>query len=190
MSETQNPISSSNLSELKAGIEKALDDRKTVDARIDEIREAIYARLQEARELSDTVDKLTKSILPKKKEKFRWSFTVNWRKWWQLFLKFFLPVLVLIILVWFSMVHQFGNSANNTNLIMSQAEADLTRNAIELVIRDVDSGSYSSTAAALSALNAELPVRVRTDVLSQIGEPPIAELSKSLRDTVEKIKIQ
>ena len=58
-----------------------------------------------------------------------------------------------------------------SGLLMTQQEAQLVRNAIELVRDDVVEGRLTSTALTLQALSSLLPSRVRDAVLKELGTP-------------------
>ena len=60
--------------------------------------------------------------------------------------------------------HPFG-------LQMTQEEARLARQAIELVREDVVSGSLPTTALTVQALSSLLPTTVRDAVLNELGTP-------------------
>ena len=59
----------------------------------------------------------------------------------------------------------------SSELVMTETEARLTRQAIELVREDVVSGKLRSTDLTKRALSAELPESVRNRVLKALGEP-------------------
>ena len=98
---SQMAIPSAGLAELKAAFEKALEERKAVDVRIEEIRKAIGSRLQEAQSLNDAANNLSDAVLPKKTDQ-NTTFNVNISTVWQFFLKFILPALIMLGVLWFA----------------------------------------------------------------------------------------
>jgi len=56
---------------------------------------------------------------------------------------------------------------------MTEQEAKLVRQAIELVRDDVVYGALRTTASTLNALRGHLPSRVREAVMKEFGEPDI-----------------
>ena len=56
-------------------------------------------------------------------------------------------------------------------LVMTETEARLTRQAIDLVREDVVEGKLTSTALTLQALSSMLPSSVRDTVLKELGTP-------------------
>lgn len=73
---------------------------------------------------------------------------------------------------------------------VTQAQADLVRGAITLVLNDLERGTIQTTDAALDALSSELPGAVRESVLKAIGKPAIEELPGVLAKVSEKMKIK
>ena len=62
-------------------------------------------------------------------------------------------------------------SPSGSGLTMTQREAELTRNAIEMVREDVVSGRLRTTALTRQALSSMLPSNVRDTVLRELGTP-------------------
>ena len=77
-----------------------------------------------------------------------------------------------------------------TGLRMSAAEAKLTWQAIELVQKDLESGSIKTAELARSALSAELPVAVRDRVLAELGFPDIGGMRDALEVLSRKIEVR
>lgn len=98
---SQVAIPSAGLTELKTAFEKALEERKAIDARIEEIRKAIGSRLQEAQSLNDAANNLTEVVIPKKTDKESATFDISLPKVGQFFLKFILPALIMLGVLWF-----------------------------------------------------------------------------------------
>ena len=68
--------------------------------------------------------------------------------------------------------------------VMTEAEARLTRQAIELVRSDVVNGSLRSTELTREALSALLPRAVRERVLNELGNPDM-EFMRDALDVLE-----
>ena len=73
-------------------------------------------------------------------------------------------------------------------LAMSAEEARLTKQAIEMVRKDIVDGKHTDTNTALSALSGELPESVRTSVLQVLGKPDIDFMRDALDILEGKIK--
>ena len=100
-------------------------------------------------------------------------------------------VAILLLELAFVLIFRGGGGIlPSPKLAMSQAEADLTRSAITLVLDDIEHGVLDSTESALSALGAELPVSVRAEVLEKIGTPTFEQIAASLREVADTITIK
>lgn len=99
-------------------------------------------------------------------------------------------VAILLLELAFVLIFRGGGILPSPKLAMSQAEADLTRSAITLVLDDIEHGVLDSTESALSALGAELPVSVRAEVLEKIGTPTFEQIAASLREVADTITIK
>ncbi len=99
---SQVSIPSTGLAELKVAFEKALEERKAIDARIEEIRKEIGSRLQEAQSLHEAAKSLTEVVLPKRAVGADSAICeINVTKVWRFFLKYILPVLLMLAALWF-----------------------------------------------------------------------------------------
>ena len=72
-----------------------------------------------------------------------------------------------------------------SELVMTEAEARLTRQAIELVREDVIQGRLRSAELTIQALSAELPESVRERVLKALGKPDM----DFMRDALDKLVV-
>ena len=75
-------------------------------------------------------------------------------------------------------------SPSSGNLVMTEPEARLTRQAIELVRSDVVNGSLRSTELTKEALSALLPRAVLERVLNELGSPDM----DSMRDALDVLE--
>ena len=76
------------------------------------------------------------------------------------------------------------------NAVMTEAEARLTRQAIELVRNDVVSGSLQSTELTRETLSAHLPRAVRERVLQELGHPDMDFMRDALDVLEGKIVVR
>jgi hypothetical protein len=73
---------------------------------------------------------------------------------------------------------------------MTQAEARLVREAIELVLDDVDARSLSDTETTLNALSSLLPSGVRDAVLAELGTPDMDFMRDALNILEGRIRMK
>ena len=72
-------------------------------------------------------------------------------------------------------------------LVMTETEARLTRQAIELVQDDVEAERLRSADLTLRALSAELPKRVQELVLQALGTPDMDSMLEALEEIKRRI---
>lgn len=112
-------IPSAGLAELKTAFESALEERKAVDARIEEIRKAIASRLQEAQALNDAASDITGSVLPKSSDSSAsGTFEIKLSSIWQFFVKYALPAIIIFVVLWLgtSLVKQFKETGYHSDV--------------------------------------------------------------------------
>lgn len=90
----------------------------------------------------------------------------------------------------FVLIFRGENVFPTQNLEMTSVEAELTREAISLILEDMERGTLCDTDRALGALRAELPSSVGDKVMRRIGAPNFDELPSVLTTLSEKIVIQ
>jgi hypothetical protein len=76
------------------------------------------------------------------------------------------------------------------SLVMSESEAKLTKQAIDMVRNDVVEGKITSAELALKALSGELLERVRERVLKELGQPDIEFMRDALDILEGKIEVR
>lgn len=90
-------LKTADLSTLRTAFESALAERSAIDARIDELRKAIAARLKEFQSLNDTVSNLnytrrgTMFTIP----------SINWGKVRSFLWSWVIPAVILFVFLWF-----------------------------------------------------------------------------------------
>jgi len=98
------------------------------------------------------------------------TFTINKRTiyWLAIF------VLQVLFIAWYQGLltpDTFKPVPPSSDLVMTETEARLTRQAIDLVREDVVQSRLRSADLTIRALSAELPEAVRERVLKALGEP-------------------
>jgi len=98
------------------------------------------------------------------------TFTINKRTiyWLAIF------VLQVLFIAWYQGLltpDTFKPVPSSSDLVMTETEARLTRQAIDLVREDVVQSRLRSADLTIRALSAELPEAVRERVLKSLGEP-------------------
>jgi hypothetical protein len=90
-------------------------------------------------------------------------------------------VLQILFIAWYQGLLTL-DTVKPSALVMTEAEARLTRQAIELVREDME--SMRTTAHVLDALRSHLPSRVRDAVMNELGEPDM-EFMRDALDILE-----
>ena len=75
-------------------------------------------------------------------------------------------------------------------VVMTSAQAHLTRQAIGMVRNDAVQGSYSTAGLAIQALSSLLPSDVRDRVLSKLGSPDLDAMPDALTALEGKIVVR
>ena len=165
---------------LLKSLEQAIEAKKQNVEAIAHIREALAGRIDEMQQALKAADGSLRTTAKESDGKANASVVVcrlcsaiSLRQWMMPVVIFFL--LQVVFIAWYQGLLTPDtiepNPLPSSELAMTEAEARLTRQAIELVRDDVVWGRLHTTDLTIQALSAELPEAVRDRVLKALGKP-------------------